>query len=238
MNTTKALHFRLLHSLLPREDIDKQLENTQLLSWVFFSMLAYQNPEYIARIREHMGFARVEFYTFNSMQAFLVETEKHVVVSFRGTEFNKLSDLKTILSFDRASFQNTSAHKGFVQSLTPVADRIRYDVLSAHKNKKVCYTGHSMGGALALLMTLHHAPDKVVTFGAPKIFSKKETLQELQAVDIRMFANKLDVVSHIPPGFTGYKHGATVLNVPAPGRWYNLVKNHRLEAYLNAALIG
>ena len=68
-------------------------------------------------------------------------------------------------------------HKGFYSAYSTVGDRVQ-SLIEEHsegKTKRLIFTGHSLGGALATLAALKcrvlDQPHKVITFGAPRVGS-------------------------------------------------------------------
>lgn len=101
--------------------------------------------------------------------------EDTVIIAFAGTDSGKniLTDLKvTDTAFPACLLQKTRVHAGFMKAWTTVRDK----VFEAIKDKKsVALTGHSLGGALAMLAGLDIACTttiqniSVITFGAPAV---------------------------------------------------------------------
>ena len=102
-------------------------------------------------------------------------TEDSVTIAFAGTDSSKnvLTDLRvTDTAFPACSLQKTRVHAGFMKAWNTVRDK----VFEAIKDKKaVTFTGHSLGGALAMLAGLDIACTtdikniSVITFGAPAV---------------------------------------------------------------------
>ena len=97
-------------------------------------------------------------------------SEKKVVVAFRGTEMGRLGDFITDISLFQApfleecsEFDGAQVHQGFLKAFRSVQDAILQQLqfiikAGARKddngpNWTVFITGHSLGGALAVLLT-------------------------------------------------------------------------------------
>lgn len=110
----------------------------------------------------------------NGTQAFLAarERDKMLVLSFRGTETNSWRDIKADLD---ARFymdsEHIMIHNGFYAAFSCVEQEIRDSVLP-FKDYALYVTGHSLGGALALIATRALNSDNLAacyTFGSPKV---------------------------------------------------------------------
>lgn len=99
-----------------------------------------------------------------------------LVIAFAGTDSTKniLTDLRvTDRAFPACALQKTRVHAGFLKAWNAVRDQV-FDVVKG-KTKVTC-TGHSLGGALAMLAgldiacSLENIKDiSVITFGAPAV---------------------------------------------------------------------
>lgn len=90
-------------------------------------------------------------------------------------------------------------------------DEIIKEILKLlNKNKKIILTGHSLGGALATVISLHlkqngYDIDSLYSFGSPRAGNKDfaEKFEKLQIPHFR-FVNKCDIVPTIPD--IGFDH--------------------------------
>jgi len=143
------------------------------------SLAAYevQGAETVRMIRA-MGFATVELVNNDSTQGFVASNDKFVLVAFRGTQVNKWGDLKADGALCQRKALGGLVHTGFYSAL----DLVWIDVLTAVKAqgktgegwKPVWITGHSLGGAIALLAAVRL--DRVgvpvrgtITLGQPRV---------------------------------------------------------------------
>ncbi|HZM04593.1 MAG TPA: lipase family protein [Candidatus Saccharimonadales bacterium] len=92
-----------------------------------------------------------------------------LIVAFRGTQ--DLRNWLTDLDCRRISLNGVKIHEGFEVAVNSVLDRIRETICGFHK--RIWLTGHSLGGALAMLCAyrLQHDCDisGVYTFGQPRV---------------------------------------------------------------------
>lgn len=159
---------------------------------------------------------------------FVAHRQKLVVVAFRGTESR--ADWLTNAQFwhgaigDLSDDVNSKVHKGFhiAYFCGQVKERVEAAVLKQYNRLSkagevwgVLTTGHSLGGALAMLCTYRLAvrdvvglasqgvPIQMVTFGAPRVGNAafKAELEESPARLVRVINDK-DVVPRIPRRWT------------------------------------
>ena len=138
----------------------------------------------------------------------------YVVVAFRGTE-KKVSDWLTDVSAVPIEQGKTKVHTGFLEAFTvktdsegkTAMDRMQVFLTlpeAQDENSEplpLFITGHSLGGALALLATRLVAPDvngACYTFGAPRI-ANYEYFERIKTPVYRI-VNSSDVVPTVPPG--------------------------------------
>lgn len=147
--------------------------------------------------------------TFNSdgTQAFLAKREKDkmAVLSFRGTEMNKFKDIITDLNAQMTKTGGDSkgkGHTGFLEAFETVKGEIIEEV-NKLDDYALYITGHSLGGALAVIATAKLEKDNTAacyTFGGPRVGSS-EFGEEIKAPIYRL-VNTADVVPRLPPGLT------------------------------------
>jgi hypothetical protein len=160
-----------------------------------------------------------------SARLILRDTEYGRCAAFRGTDdgASALTDLEFIPCVVRML---GLVHLGFWEALDGIYDAVIPE-------KPIILTGHSLGGALALLlaarMTLDGAPPKAVfTFGAPRISIGGRARLVLQNVPILMFRHGIDIVPEVPPGF---EHPAVLTEIGVAGE---PIADHAIARYLAA----
>lgn len=213
-----------LHPLID-ETSEFSLERAILLAVA--SDIAYeQAPAMHANWAEKSGFQQTESFDHGNTQGFWAHTPVEdgvALLVFRGT-----SNLgQWVRDAKLAPIDHTwgHVHCGFDEGLGHVhADLEEFDHLAA-ASKHVFVTGHSLGGALAVLAAARlkiqnetNAP-VVYTFGQPRAalgdFTEKFD-QQLPGRFYRLI-NQKDIVSRLPPGLI-YRHGGTPKRIVRPGK--------------------
>jgi hypothetical protein len=148
------------------------------------------------------GFEIVGVFNAEGTQAFLAEriSDKMAVLAFRGTEKDRIEDILTDLN---ARFyhdeKGAKIHNGFYKAFQAVESHIRGKVKSLNDHS-VYVTGHSLGGALALIATRALNSDNLAAcyaFGSPKVGS--EEFDDDIKPPIYRVVNAFDIVPLSPP---------------------------------------
>jgi len=144
--------------------------------------------------------------------AFIIQRGCDVIICFRGTVINSVLNWHTDF---RTRFVHMrtfgGVHKGFNTALNSVWGGIKNHI-SPGKKQRIWMTGHSMGGALALLagarfVTEHKKSDQhlingIYGFGSPRVGNKVfESAFKNSYLNDRcfMFAKYNDVITVVPP---------------------------------------
>lgn len=199
---------------------------------ISYAHMAYHSPLKIVDRLEASGAVRVCVYNYERMQAFLAEFDDYAVVSFRGIE--EPEEFKTILRFWKKEYNGHRVHAGFVDSINNISKSLIKDLEELDRNKTLIYTGHSMGGALALLLTMHFKPTRICTFGSPKVGGGEEYLEQFKDIEVLRIVGKYDFVSYLPPSLpfiSPYEHVGRTIKV---GNEKHPYKAHRLSTYMAA----
>ena len=149
------------------------------------SLLAYDKPEVVESVLEAAGLRLRMPLSKGGTQGFVAEGDDFVIVAFRGTELpvpalNPLKTLRTLRgslmdSLTDARFGLAEVpglgrgrvHGGFLAALNEVFDQLR-DL--AGPGRALWLTGHSMGGALAILAAAQLPNVQgIYTFGTPSV---------------------------------------------------------------------
>lgn len=149
-------------------------------------------------------------------QGMIYTTDDHVWIAFAGTNERKdwLSNFKII---KKNCFGWLPAHKGFSECAEAVIDQC-LKAVSRWPGKRVTVTGHSLGGAIALLVAIgiqarvnmmeRGAHVRCITFGQPRVSNKSLIRSALPGEYVRV-QNGSDIVCRVPK--LGYSHAGKCL---------------------------
>jgi hypothetical protein len=183
----------------------------------------YGEPEGPERFRSELGL-KARLISAGNTQVYVAENDQSLVVAFRGSEApTSLDGVKDwlltnannylVLPEGRAGTDFAAAgvgarfHRGFLEALAMVWDPLYAAVGDAQKasERPLWITGHSLGGALALLVAWRFqrnfiAVHEVVTFGAPMIGNEaaSKPFEHEFPGKIFRYVDLEDVVPHLP----------------------------------------
>ena len=158
-------------------------------------------------LRSFLGLADFELirtYNRDETQAFLAKKpgatgKAMLVLAFRGTEMNA-KDIHTDANALQVTLDGEEkVHKGFLTAFQHIRIAIQAD-LKAHPEIPVYITGHSLGGALAILATRLLASDSqgaCYTFGGPRVGTAQ--VDDQIKTPIYRVVNAADIVPRVPP---------------------------------------
>jgi len=220
--------------------LKQQLHQNRHITALYLSQLSYFSFAKISTKLQEFGAVRMSLYNHNGTQGFFAEFEDMAVVSFRGTQLDDKADLKTCFTFWKESYGEVKVHKGFANAIRNLIPNIMTDLSHVADHKRIYYVGHSLGGALATLLTVKVKPDELVTFGAPRV-AGPELEEYLSDVEHHRIITKYDLVRKLPPHIPyilPYKHTGKerVLTVPWSWKPKEFIHPHLLVTYLNALL--
>ncbi|MEV7089485.1 lipase family protein [Streptomyces sp. NPDC093085] len=181
--------------------------------------LAGEEPDGIEERARAWGFDTVRCFEsphampfpIEDTQAYLMASDRMIVVGFRGTEVLKIYDWLTDVNTPPVPGPAGKGfvHYGFSQALRSVYAQIRDAVEELRtKGQSLWFTGHSLGGALAMLAGAHYRfeeprrlPDGVYTYGQPRTCERLLAGVYDSAFRNRChrFVNNNDIVPQLPP---------------------------------------
>ncbi len=194
------------------------------LSLAVASEFAYQKNTLVLEnaAKSDWGFEGCQLFNVNETQGFIAWDGKVVLLSFRGTEKN-LADWLGNLSVAAQDSPYGRIHSGFAnafQQAKGTVDSILNRIQATQK--QLWITGHSLGGALAVIAGAAYQRDHsiagVYTYGQPKLAVSGITDLYHSKLDGRYhrFVNHQDVVPQVPPGYQHFgkltwfdRHGQT-----------------------------
>lgn len=180
------------------------LETLRLLARL--SLYAYRAPPESVTLIRDLGFGYVQPIQEGSTQCYFVAQQDVAVIVFRGTD--ELRDWIINLSLVGAPWPPHSVHKGFFDAYNSVKPRVRRELDNAPEIQNIWLTGHSQGGALALLCAydlscVNRTIKGLVTFGQPTaaalpLLGRMDS--HLESATLRLVHGQ-DIVPRLPPGY-------------------------------------
>jgi len=180
----------------------------------------------------------------NNTQYLFAANKDCVILAFRGTEPSQLADWLTDLKAEWVAcpwLNGVRIHKGFLDALECEWAHILEQLKVQVPGKALWITGHSLGGALALLAThrlLCNQPDLLVqgliTYGQPRCGDAAFVEDAGRRLAGRCWRsiNSRDIVPRVPPYAADFRHCGSVLYLDDLGRltidpplWYRVLDN-------------
>jgi triacylglycerol lipase len=177
------------------------------------------------------------FIDVDGAQAYVLSDKTDVIIACRGTEPSELSDVLADLKiFPVKHHVAGRVHRGFYAEYNKVIPGIK-EALSKHNkkgDKTVWVTGHSLGGAMAVLVASEIRPNGGLhTFGQPRVGNVK-FLSTLTGISYYRYRNNNDAVTIIPPSFGGiYCHGGVLRYINTAGNITNSTYWERWKDKMN-----
>ena len=202
------------------------METCDLFEYASFSLESYNTIKV-----EELGPDDI-FLDVDGCQVMMYHHEEKVLIVFRGTDFESLNDILVNLDFHRDMdplLGEAYVHGGFKEELDSVWSYITkfVDTCAVPTYKNVVVTGHSLGGALALLCGARLAKRydlltcQVCTFGAPCVGGRTfvHELDSLHNLSIWRVRHNNDKVPNIHSlKVMGYKHVGHEVHLTHDGR--------------------
>jgi predicted lipase len=171
----------------------------------------------------------------------LFESDHSCVVAYRGTKsFSDFMDDLRIQINQHCDIES-GILRGFLKSFNEIDqsshDKIRVELKGGRcKHKKIYFTGHSLGAAMALIAPIEYGIDKferIITFGGPKICCRNYKLPTDKIIRV---VNGGDPIPALPEPFEvdQLRHcGPRVVALPTKKEFYDydwptLEENHDL----------
>lgn len=188
------------------------------------SNLAYYNPTYSTKRFKEIGF-NSKLISKHGSEAYVLSNSHDIIIAFRGTQPTHFNDIEHALDIELVPFYTGHVHAGFLDSVDNLWDLIIDDVQNLTPTQRLWCTGHSLGGAMALLFAvqLHQHPElpltrSVFTFGCPRV-GDRSFVNMISPIGIThyRFVNNVDIVTQLP--CSPYKHYAPMIYM---NHWGNI----------------
>ena len=188
------------------------------LSRVIYRLSTVENnmvlPDRVT-ILQNAGLREVAFFNNRGTQAAIISAPNTFdVLVFRGTDEN--ADWLANLKFDFAG----NVHAGFQRALDDVWAPIETALKQLHG--PLFITGHSLGGALAVLAAARLSSDQVkravYIYGAPRVGNSEFVKNYPANVSVHRIVNDDDIVTTVPPALFGFRHVGEARSITEDGQ--------------------
>lgn len=167
-------------------------------------------------------------------QILIVEHDGALVIAPRGTEKDAGDILSDIRFFPWKDRDIGWCHKGFLRATQAVWPQLR-DILFEN-TRPVWFTGHSLGGAIAILSAakmmkvLGAAPAGIMTFGAPRA-GFNWIIPALAYVNVTCYRRGMDTVPSWPHAWWGWgpRHPVKLTQIGKPDDPFT---DHMIAGYI------
>lgn len=202
------------------------------------SFLAYGDAAFVEQTIEKSPLPKLNFQlqwigTREENRGMVLSTEEAKIFVFRGTRLqqHKVFDAAEVVLIDQndlwtdSKFFTTACdaggkvHQGFLSGFMEVSELVDSLIAEKSESQSVWLTGHSLGGALAVLAATHLIDQTIAgvyTYGAPRV-GNAEFADVLPVSLQQRFVHRDDWVPTVPPEFIGYRHGGSLQEVTGSG---------------------
>jgi triacylglycerol lipase len=247
----KSLNERLIHPPVNRAAYSDRT------AWILAncSKMAYHKiPQLKAGLKKFDLKLVNQFYCDQNQNfAYLAVHETYAVLAFKGTVPNEIHTVETDADFWQVQSKYGAVHQGFLDTYRELAKEI--EPVLRKIDLPIYITGHSLGGALALLATVFLADqDKLAAcynYGCPRV-GTDPMADRIFKVPVYRCVHHADIVPAVPLLIQGYRqYGDTrylrdngkvcegsqafvrrffaVLN---PLNWLHCISDHGIENYV------
>jgi predicted lipase len=170
---------------------------------LMLSTLAYTTPS-----KSHAKLIE-KGYVFSALLQLKRDTEVLIAtrngtcyVAFRGTETTSFTDIASDANFMLKKTPCGLIHRGFYSAVSENMESLLF-TLNTLEYSKLYVTGHSLGGALAIVFSaaIFYAKDicvdEVITFGQPRVGDVAFSLYCDERFSVQRYINKTDVVPRL-----------------------------------------
>lgn len=174
-------------------------------------VIAYEEPVFARTKFEQLGF-QSETVNSDSLIGYVLKIGDIAVIVLRGTD-PTLADWLADFTINQARTQNGMIHAGFFNGYRPLHPQVK-ELLKRFQPKKVWLSGHSLGGALAvvsayqLIIEGEYKVAGVMTFGQPMVVSSdlKAFVEPKLKSKYVHFVNDMDPIARVVKPFKHFGH--------------------------------
>ena len=157
---------------------------------------------------QNFKFKKIKYFEVENAQGYGISFPTYTMLAFRGTEPGSFKDiLADIKAWPADSETEGNVHAGFKGEV----DKLWPSITKWIKNKddKFIITGHSLGAAMATIVTsrlveLGYKNVVLYTYGSPRV-GDREWGKQFDNIEAYRFVNNNDIVCQVPP-FGYYSH--------------------------------
>lgn len=213
---------------------------------------AYNKPGFIGAFSVPHDYTLVGSITASAfgtidLYGYIMESPDSIVISFRGSRTNPdwIADASILQAYFPYTRIKLKIHSGFASIYNACRQQIIDTLSTLNDSKQLFVTGHSLGGALAILCTLDAAVNTVYkspvmyNFGSPRVGNAKfaQVYNEIINNSIRV-VNTYDIVPLLPPtavhpplsnNIIFYRHVKDLATITV--QTGSIMKNHLIESY-------
>ncbi len=146
-------------------------------------------------------------------------SDRTVLLAIRGTEPNKGGDLCIDIKSWKTSWGKDAdqVHAGFAESALALLNGTDLKAyLQRHEGARLLMTGHSLGAAVATLLSNELKPHTLVLVGSPRV-GDDGFCRSVQAPVIHRLVNCSDIITRIPPVELGFAEVGMPTYIDASG---------------------
>jgi triacylglycerol lipase len=212
--------------------INKAHEMAQLCDDSYSTEYKFRKAQPSYNVKFHSAKGGTQLYT--------VWSDTDLIFVFRGTEATDWNDIKADLKFRKVprGTKGCAVHRGFADAFDVAATMVAKDYEELSEGRRVTFTGHSLGGALATLAMANvgKRSDELYTFGSPRVGNARWChIFEYKFPNCWRYRNQNDVVTREPARLIGYRHVGKFMYFDGVGE---LHENPSLELRLKEFAIG
>lgn len=174
---------RLAYYRAETDPLDTQRLGAALARAHFHSLTQFVDP--------HVG-----TYAFAALR----DSDNLALLAFRGSQPDDVTDLGNDVSAVPVpwEFGAGQVHAGFASAYASIHTPIGQWLTTAGRNRRLVFTGHSLGAALATLAAAAYRPDLLVTLGGPHVGNARFCAALADVATTRL-VNCCDIVTRLPP---------------------------------------
>lgn len=196
-----------LDKFAPSSLVETSFHYSTALSLALAAKLVYADPATVrSTVESTWRLTNFEFFDIDETQCFVATTPDAALVSFRGTA--SLGDWMTNLNLLTATLPYGTVHRGFLGAFQSVRAQLEgvLDRVTA-AGRRLVLTGHSLGGALALIAAVEwrdrYTVSWIHTCGQPAVGHRNflATVEARYGDIYCRFVNDDDIVPMVPPSF-------------------------------------